>query len=271
MGIVAWIGASAPAATGADDPEVEATATSRVIFFSDAVVAIAITLLALGLPLPHSTGSTTNSQLLHALAGYSDEYLAFIISFAAIGGHWAAHRRVFRYVTRVNRRVGQLTLVWLLMMVLTPFAARLLAGDGGFGVRFALYVLIQVTASGCLVLMSRAVIRADLLRPEAPEAARHPDNVTRLTIIVMFALSVPVAFFTAWAFALWGAVPLVTRAVRWHMARTASHGRRPPRADPGCYGQPGMQPRPDLLQGVGAAAALGPDDHRSASGDTSEA
>jgi uncharacterized membrane protein len=213
-------GASAPPVTGADDPEVEAGAASRVIFFSDAVVAIAITLLALGLPLPLSTGSTTNSQLLHALAGNRSEYLAFVISFAVIGRHWAAHRRIFRYVSRANYRIGQLTLLWLLMMVLTPFATRLLAGSGGFGVRFTLYTVIQVIASGCLVLMSRAVVRGGLLRPDAPETARHPDNVTSLTIIVMFVLSVPVAFFTAWAFALWAAIPLLIRALRWRMART---------------------------------------------------
>ncbi|HEX7163176.1 MAG TPA: TMEM175 family protein [Trebonia sp.] len=206
---------------GTDGPEVEAGAASRVIFFSDAVVAIAITLLALGLPLPDSTGSTTNSQLLRALVGYWDEYLAFVISFVVIGGHWVRHRRIFRYVSRVNHRIGQLTLLWLLMMVLTPFAARLLAGSGGFGVRFTLYVVIQVIASGCLVLMSRAVVRGGLLQPDAPEAARHPDNVSSLTIIVMFVLSVPVAFFTAWAFALWAAVPFLTRALRWRMARTA--------------------------------------------------
>jgi len=233
------------AVTGADDPEVEASATARVVFFSDAVVAIAITLLALALPLPPSTGSTTHSQLLHALAVYWDEYLAFIISFAAIGNHWAAHRRVFRYVTRMNHRVGQLTLLWLLMMVLTPFAARLLAGSGGFGVRFTLYALIQVTASACLVLMSREVVRADLLRPDVPETARHPDRVASLTIIVMFVLSVPVAFFTVWAFALWAAVPLLIRAIRWRQA----HGQdTPPPADaepadrraprPGNLGQP---------------------------------
>jgi uncharacterized membrane protein len=210
---------------GAADPdverEVEASAAARVVFFSDGVVAIAITLLALALPLPHSTGTTTNSQLLHALASYSDEYLAFFVSFAVIGSHWAAHRRVFRYVNKVNHRIGQLTLLWLLMLVLTPFAARLLAGSGGFGVRFTLYVLIQVVASACLLLMNRTAIRAGLLRPGAPEAARHPDNVISLTIIVMFLLSVPIAFFTPWAFALWAAVPLLTRAIRWRLARIA--------------------------------------------------
>lgn len=78
---------------GTDGPEVEAGAASRVIFFSDAVVAIAITLLALPLPLPDSAGSTTNSQLLRARVGYWDEYVAFVISFVVTGGHWVVAGR----------------------------------------------------------------------------------------------------------------------------------------------------------------------------------
>jgi len=201
-----------------EDPGVESFATSRVIFFCDAVLAIAITLLALGLPLPHTTGSTTNHQMVSALAANWDSYLAFVVSFAVIGNHWAAHRRVFRYVTRVNHRVGLLTLLWLLMMVLTPFAAKLLAGSGGFGIRFTLYALIQIVAWVCLVLMSRVVIHEGLLRPDAPETARHPDNVVSYTVIALFALAIPVAFFTAGAFALWAAIPVVIRAERWRRA-----------------------------------------------------
>ena len=200
----------------ADSPEVEAGDAARVIYFSDAVVAIAITLLALALPLPHSTGLTSNRQMLHLLISYWDEYLAFVISFAAIGLHWTSHRRITRYVIRVNHQFGQLTLLWLLMMVLTPFAARLLAGSGGFGIRFTLYALIQIIATTCLLLMSREVTRADLLRSDTPVAARHPDHVVSITFIVLFTVSIPVAFFTTWAFALWAAVPLVIRVIRLH-------------------------------------------------------
>jgi uncharacterized membrane protein len=216
--------ASAPGAalSAPDDPEVEAGSAARLTYFSDAVVAIAATLLALALPLPHSSGNTTNTQLLSGLYGFRDEYLAFLLSFLVIGSHWAAHRRVFRYVVKVNHRIGQLTVLWLLMMVLIPFVARLLADSGGFGVRFTLYVLIQVIALACLVLMNREVVRADLLRPGAPAAARHPDNTLSFTIIVVFALSVPVAFVTPWAFALWALIPLLARATRWHRA----HGHR---------------------------------------------
>jgi uncharacterized membrane protein len=235
-------GVASPGLTETDEPAVDAFATSRVVFFSDAVLAIAITLLALALPLPRSTGSTTNHQMLNALADNWDSYLAFVVSFAVIGNHWAAHRRVFRYVSRVNHRVGLLTLLWLLMMVLTPFAARLLAGSGGFGVRFTLYALIQIIAWICLVLMSRAVIRDDLLRPDAPEAARHPDNVISLTVIAMFVLAIPIAFFTAWAFALWAAIPVLIRAIRWRqeggtprrlLRRIGLAARIPGRGNPG--------------------------------------
>jgi uncharacterized membrane protein len=214
--------ARAPAATpGIDDPEVESRAAERVLFFSDAVVAIAITLLALALPLPastltlHITDSTTNAQLLHALASNWRDYLAFLISFLVIGNYWAGHRRLFRYVSRLNPQVTWLNMIWLMMMVLTPFATRIVTGLGGFGVRFTIYTAVQVIAAACLMLMSRELVRRDLLRPDAPESARHQGNARNLAIIVVFLVSIPVAFAAgAWAFVLWVAVPWLARALR---------------------------------------------------------
>jgi len=78
-----------------------------MVFFSDAVVAIAITLLALDLPVPHTTDSTTNEQLLHALGTQYPSYLAFFISFFVIGSHWSDHRHIFRYAEHVNATVSR--------------------------------------------------------------------------------------------------------------------------------------------------------------------
>ena len=55
---------SAMAAT--DSPEIEARAADRVVVFSDAVVAIAITLLALELPSPNAGANASNLQVLRA-------------------------------------------------------------------------------------------------------------------------------------------------------------------------------------------------------------
>jgi uncharacterized membrane protein len=205
----------AQAVTETDDPEVEASAADRVVVFSDAVVAIAITLLALALPVPDTTGATTNGQLLHSLRADWDQYFAFLLSFVIIGNNWSAHRRTFRYVNKLNSKLSVLNMTWLLIMVLTPYTARLLAAQGGaFGVRFAIYTLTQVIASACLLLMSRQISSKTLLRPNAPAAARHPDNSHYLALIVTFLVSIPVAFATPWAFALWASGPVLSPVLR---------------------------------------------------------
>jgi uncharacterized membrane protein len=229
---------SAPAAgAGTDDPQVEASAAERVVFFSDAVVAIAITLLALALPVPRGFPSMTNSQLLDALREDRAGYIAFLISFLVIGNHWAVHRQIFRYVNRVNRKIGLLNMGWLLMMIVTPFATRMLSGSGAFGVRFTIYAMVQVIASACLLLMSREIARGGLLRPGAPESARHPDHAPSLAIIAAFLASIPVAYFSGWAFAVWAAIPLLVRLLRplldGRRYTTGSPGRRRPAGRPG--------------------------------------
>lgn len=211
--------ASAP--SGTDAPEVEARAADRVIVFSDAVIAIAITLLALALPIPATTSATTNGQFLHGLHENFDQYGVFLLSFAVIGSNWSTHRGVFRYVNRMNSRVNSLNMFWLLLMILTPFAARLLAINGGFGVRYTIYTLIQILATACLVQMSRQISGSGLLRPDAPASARHPDNVPNFILIVVFLVSIPVAFGTHWVFAMWAAVPVLNRVLH----RRAVNGR----------------------------------------------
>jgi uncharacterized membrane protein len=210
-----------------DDAEVEAEArvTERIITFSDGVIAIAITLLALALPIPDAT-HLTNVQLLQVIQTDWPDYFAFLLSFVVIGNQWATHRRVCRYVDQMTGWVGKLNMVWLLMMVLTPFAAKMLAGGGGssasFGVRFAIYTLVQVIAEACLMLMSREAQLRHMLRCDAPESARRPDSIPYLAVIITLLVSIPVAFAVGgFAFMVWIAISLTSRGLRLLMA----HGR----------------------------------------------
>ena len=225
--------------TARAEAEAEAHATDRVITFSDAVIAIAITLLALALPVPGGARGLTNGQFLVALRGNGLDYLAFLISFVVIGQQWSSHRTVTRYLCKLNDRARKLNMTWLLMMVATPFAARVLSGPGASGARFTIYVLIQVIATACLIGINRAVVRGNLLRPDAPAAARDPDNVPFLAMCAMFLLSIPVAFATPWAWALWAASPLAARGLR----RVIPRGRHVTSDDhAGPPGVPGPRP-----------------------------
>jgi uncharacterized membrane protein len=203
-----------PETGGTDSPVVQAKAADRVIFFSDAVVAIAITLLALQLPVPDDDNGPTLHQYLVLVGKSWESYLAFLISFVVIAGHWNGHRRVFRYVNRLGGPVVGLNTAWLMMMILTPFGARLLDSDGGFPIRFTTYALIQVIALFCMLRINQEVNRRDLLRADTPDSFRHRDSMPTLVTIAMFLASIPVSFFTEWSFAVWGAIPLAVDGVR---------------------------------------------------------
>lgn len=97
--------------------EIHAVSAERLTFFGDAVVAIALTLLALELPVPEGS---TNSEMWHSATSHRESYLAFMISFVVIAAHWRAHHRVFRYVTATNSRLTSYTMYWLLTLVITP-------------------------------------------------------------------------------------------------------------------------------------------------------
>lgn len=75
--------------------------------------AIAITLLALEIRIPHMAHPTT-AQLTGALRHLVPQFLSFAISFWAVGWLWLAHHRIFHYIESYDRR---LLLINLLLLI----------------------------------------------------------------------------------------------------------------------------------------------------------
>ena len=100
-----------------DEPET-GPSLERLLFFADAVFAIALTLLALDLPVPEGD---SNGALWHSFVGHLDgEYLTFLISFLVISRFWMVQHRFFDRVRAANRRLVQLEVLYLLWIVLLP-------------------------------------------------------------------------------------------------------------------------------------------------------
>jgi uncharacterized membrane protein len=209
--------------TGDVAAEVEFISAERLIFFSDAVAAIAMTLLAFSLPLPHHIASDASDKTVwDAVWADRTDYLTFLISFGVIANHWRLHHRLFRFVYRLDARIITLNMVWLLMIVIIPFTTKLISGDGGFGIRFTVYAAVQILTVLTFLLMRRHIRASDLLRSEAPPAGRRDDDVGLLTVAAMFAISIPVAFVPGlgqWAFVFWIASAPAARAVRRYRER----------------------------------------------------
>ena len=197
-----------------EERESESRAVERLTIFSDAVVAIAITLLALDLPVPEGD---TVSAFWSSVRRYNSHYAAFLISFFVIAAAWGGHHDLFRYARRFDPRLRTLNMAWLLTIVLVPFATRMLTAVGHpaldvHAFRFGFYALLQVLESGALLAMLRLMVS----RGQAPGAPRPMvTGMARQCYVLMagFGLSVPLFFVTTDAWLLWVIVPLLAGQV----------------------------------------------------------
>jgi len=99
-----------------------------VLFFSDAIVAIAITLLALDLKIQVPKGKILTFADL--IAPWH-KYLAFILSFVNIAGFWRTHHDFFVHINKMDDRIFGFNILWLFFIVTLPFATSVLSDHFG--------------------------------------------------------------------------------------------------------------------------------------------
>lgn len=208
--------------------EVEHAAAERLTFFTDAVTAIALTLLALELPVPEGFSP---SELWHSVVQNSNEYLAFAISFVVIAAHWCTHHDLFRWVVRVDDGLRRLNFWWLLTIVLVPFVSKLLSEPGGgpdespdssLPLRFAVYAAVQVMANVIFLLMVRRMTDQHLVRTDTPPGILAGTRRGAIMLGVTFAVSIPLFIVWDHAWLTWILLPVLNRLWRrWSRRRRA--------------------------------------------------
>lgn len=109
----------------------------RFMFFSDAVFAIAITLLVIDLRVPAL--DLTDAELADALGGIARRVFAYVLSFAVIGIYWHAHWRGFLTLSRVDARLMTLNLLLLGAIAFIPFPTALIGEYGDRPLAVAVY------------------------------------------------------------------------------------------------------------------------------------
>jgi uncharacterized membrane protein len=98
----------------------------RILFFSDAVFAIVITLLVLELRPPHiSHGEFSESLLRQTLLAMIPKFLGFIFSFFMVGILWIEHHRIFRFIGHFDFGLIWRNLIFLLCVTFVPFPTAL--------------------------------------------------------------------------------------------------------------------------------------------------
>jgi uncharacterized membrane protein len=96
---------------------------ARLEAFSDGVIAVAITLLALDLTVPEPL----HGDLLTQLGNHWPQFAAYAVSFFTIGIIWVNHHARVSQIAVVDRTLLFINLVLLLFVVLIPFATATMA------------------------------------------------------------------------------------------------------------------------------------------------
>jgi uncharacterized membrane protein len=111
----------------------------RIVFFSDAVFAIAITLLVLELKIP-DVHVRSNEELNQVILSAFPHFFSFVLSFVVIGIYWVSHHRLFNYVIAYNQRLLWLNLFFLFFIICMPFSSEVYGIYAGLSSAFYLYV-----------------------------------------------------------------------------------------------------------------------------------
>ena len=173
-------------------------ALDRVVFFSDAVFAIAMTLLVFQLRVPILRASLPqsqeNDQLWHALRGLGGELYSFALTFFVLGMFWMAHHRKFRLIRRYDDRLLWLNLAFLFFVAFVPFPTAVLGryGDEVATLLYASTMALTGLLAGAITL--HAYGRHRLIDANIDDRdIRHWIRRSYLSPIVFLA-SIPVAF-----------------------------------------------------------------------------
>jgi uncharacterized membrane protein len=173
--------------------------TSRLEAFSDAVFAIAITLLVLTLHVP----TAADGDLGHALVHEWPSFASYLVSFVIIGIIWVNHHAVLEHVVEADRTLLFLNLLLLLWVTFIPFPTAVLAEHlrttSDENLAAAIY-------SGTMALMGISfgamwlyIVRAGLLAPVMTPEQVRATTVSFIAGTPVYVLAIGISFISAGA------------------------------------------------------------------------
>lgn len=158
----------------------------RLVNFSDATVAIAITLLIL--PLVDASSDVGHQTVAEFVDHHFGALIGFAISFVVIARFWIIHHRLFEWVQDYSVPMIWANFLWLVSIVFIPFATNLLAeSDSGRGDVDAVYI-------GNMIIASLATLAIEVTLKRNPELLRED---ARNNIDLLHGISAPILLIAA--------------------------------------------------------------------------
>ncbi|HYC31386.1 MAG TPA: TMEM175 family protein [Gemmatimonadales bacterium] len=128
--------------------------TTRMEAFTDAVIAIILTIMVLELKVPHGTGLDVLRPLVPVMASY-------VLSFVYIGIYWNNHHHLLHACHRVTGSVLWANLHLMFWLSLVPFTTGWMGENHFATVPTAAYGVVLVMAGFAYLILQQRIIAAE--------------------------------------------------------------------------------------------------------------
>lgn len=175
---------------------------ARLEAFSDGVIAIALTIMVLGLQMPKGAQLADLLKLVPQL-------LSYLLSFTYVGIYWVNHHHLLQPVSRVNGKILWANLHLLFWLSLIPFVTNWVAEHHRDPVPVACYGAVLLMCSVAFLFLRRALIAGE--GRDSRLARTVGKGVKNGWSIVLYGLAIPLSIWSPLA----GNVIYVVLALLW--------------------------------------------------------
>ncbi len=181
--------------------------TTRLEAYSDAVVAIILTILVLELRVPELEDGSVRGTLA-ALGTILPKLLSFAASFLTISVFWVNHHHFFHEIDRADARFLWINNALLFWLSLVPFTTAFLGEHPGAPGVILLYCFVLFCAAASYVVLHRYAARTGLLHAHITPEQRSTQSVRSWAGVAGYALATVAApLLPALSFILMVAIP----------------------------------------------------------------
>jgi len=163
--------------------------TARLEAFTDAVIAIVITILVLELKVPHE-------QDLEALRGVVPVFLTYVLSFVYLGIYWNNHHHMMVLTERVNGKILWANLHLLFWLSLVPFTTAWMGENDFAEVPTAFYGADLLLAAIAYFILQTAIIAEE--GPDSRLRAALGRDLKGKVSPLLYLAAIPLAFVSPW-------------------------------------------------------------------------
>jgi uncharacterized membrane protein len=163
--------------------------SSRLEAFSDAVIAIIITIMVLELEAPQEA-------TWHELRLLGPTFFAYMLSFVYLGIYWNNHHHMLQLVDRITGGILWANLHLLFWLSLFPFATAWMGENHEEELPVALYGIVFLLAAIAYFILQQTIIRSQ--GPGSRLAAAIGDDLKGKASPVLYAAGIALSFVSTW-------------------------------------------------------------------------